>query len=439
MISTQISEMSQLREQVRAIDKIQAIARFTMDGQIEDANPNFLKVMGYSLGEIKGKHHSMFVARDYAQSPEYRQFWERLRNGHADQAEYKRIAKDGSEVWLLASYNPLFDEDGRPNGVIKFATDITQEKLRNMDSRGKIDAIYRVQGVIEFDKTGTILTANPLFLDLMGYTLPEIQGKHHSIFVDPSEVNTDSYKKFWQDLAGGKADSRVYRRYGKNGKKVWIQASYNPIFDLDGRPVKVVKFATDLTSLIEQTEFTQSAAQSLAAANEELSSSIGEISRNMELSQGAAHTIASVAGTSGEQSTRLLTSMKSMERIVSLIKEIAGRVNMLALNATIEAARAGEAGKGFAVVATEVKSLSDQTAKAANEIGREIADVQRASQSVATSIEDTLASVTQLDEYVSSVATAMVEQTSVTKEIAEHASRLVNAVGVILDQTRKSN
>lgn len=438
-MSTQRSETYQLREQVRAIDKIQAIVRFGMDGQIEDANQNFLKLMGYSLDEIKGNHHSMFVERSYAQSPEYRQFWEKLRKGQADQAEYKRIAKDGSEVWVLASYNPIFDENGRPNGIIKFATDITQEKLRNMDSRGKIDAIYRVQGVIEFNPSGTILTANSLFLDLMGYTLPEIQGKHHSIFVDPSEVGTDAYRKFWHDLASGKADSRVYRRYGKNGKKVWIQASYNPIFDLDGRPIKVVKFATDLTSLIEQTEFTQSAAQSLAAANEELSSSIGEISRNMELSQGAAHTIASVAGTSGEQSTRLLTSMKSMERIVSLIKEIAGRVNMLALNATIEAARAGEAGKGFAVVATEVKGLSDQTAKAANEIGREIAEVQRASQSVATSIEDTLASVTQLDEYVSSVATAMVEQTSVTKEIAEHASRLVNAVGVILDQTRKSN
>jgi methyl-accepting chemotaxis protein len=223
---------------------------------------------------------------------------------------------------------------------------------------------------------------------------------------------------------------------GKLGRRVWIQASYNPILDMDGRPFKIVKFASDLTALIDNTELTQRNAASMQTATGELSSSIAEISQSMELSRQATGQIIETTTASGEQASNLVQSMKAMERIVGLIRGIAGKVNMLALNATIEAARAGEAGRGFAVVATEVKSLSDQTAKATDEISREIGSVQSISSKVAESIRATVDGVGLVNRYVSSVATAMVEQSVVTKEISDHSTQMVSAVKSILDEAR---
>lgn len=423
--------------QIDALNRVQAVIRFTPEGVILSANDNFLQAMGYSLREIVGKHHRIFVDPAEANSPAYQAFWAKLRHGEFERAEYKRIAKNGREVWLLASYNPVFDATGHLVEVVKFATDITQDKLRNAEYEGKIKAIERVQGVIEFDLNGNILTANDNFLSLLGYTLSEVQGKHHRIFVDPAEANSAAYQDFWRNLREGRHDARVYKRIGKNNRQVWIQASYNPIFDPNGKPFKVVKFATDLTDLITQTENTQSTAQSVAAATEEMSSSIAEISRNMDLSRQATSKIMNVSTASSAEAARLVESMKSMEKIAGLIRNIAGRVNMLALNATIEAARAGEAGKGFAVVAAEVKSLSDQTAQATNQIGQEIASVQSISSSVSNSIQQTLDGVGHVSQYVSSVATAMEEQTSVTKEISQHTNHLVASVEAILIQTRQ--
>jgi methyl-accepting chemotaxis protein len=230
----------------------------------------------------------------------------------------------------------------------------------------------------------------------------------------------------------------VFRRVGKHGKRVWIQASYNPILDMDGRPFKVVKFATDITALINNTEVTQRNAASMATSTKEMALSIDEISRNMEMSRQATGRIMETTAASGEQAASLTESMKAMERIVGLIRGIAGRVNMLALNATIEAARAGEAGKGFAVVAAEVKGLSDQTAKATDQISGEIAAVQAISTKVAETIRETVGGVGLVNQYVSSVATAMEEQTAVTREISDHSTEMVRAVELILNQARKS-
>jgi methyl-accepting chemotaxis protein len=248
------------------------------------------------------------------------------------------------------------------------------------------------------------------------------------MFVEPGFEKSAEYRDFWENLRAGRSDARVFKRFGKSGKQVWIQASYNPIFDLNGKPYKVVKFATDVSLIIAQTESAQNMAQSVASTTEELSSSIGEISRNMDMSRDGTRKIMATTKGSQEEAARLIESMRSMEKIVSLIRDIAGRVNMLALNATIEAARAGEAGKGFAVVAGEVKNLSDQTAKATNEIGQEIAAVQQISSRVAESIHQTEAQVALVDQYVSSIATAMEEQTIVTKEISDHSTRMVAAV-----------
>src|SRR5712664_2529080 len=233
--------------QASAISKSQAVIEFDMDGKIITANQNFLDALGYRLEEIQGKHHSMFVTPAMRESAEYRAFWASLNRGEHQAAEYKRIGKGGREVWLQASYNPILDRNGKPCKVIKFATDITAQKIRSMEDAGKMAAIGRAQAVIEFNLDGTIITANDIFLKVLGYSLAEIQGKHHSMFVAPAERDSSGYREFWAKLNRGEFQSAEYKRFGKGGKEVWILASYNPILDDSGKPFKVVKFASDVS------------------------------------------------------------------------------------------------------------------------------------------------------------------------------------------------
>jgi len=234
--------------QITAIGKAQAVIEFNMDGTIITANDNFLNALGYTLDEIKGKHHSMFVDEAYKQSPAYKEFWAKLNRGEYDAAEYKRIGKGGKEVWIQASYNPILDLDGKPFKVVKYATDVTRQKLINADYQGQIAAISKAQAVIEFNMDGTVITANDNFLRALGYTLDEIKGKHHSLFVEEAYRQSSDYAEFWAKLRRGEYQAAEYKRIGKGGREVWIQASYNPILDLNAKPFKVVKYATDITS-----------------------------------------------------------------------------------------------------------------------------------------------------------------------------------------------
>ncbi len=247
-----ITEMEIARQNSKgmldAIDKAFAVIEFDPAGKILAANQNFQQAMGYTLDDIVGKHHSMFAAPAFAQSNDYRQFWEKLGRGEYDEGEYCRIAKGGREVWLQASYNPIVDEMGRVFKVVKYATDITQAKLRAADFEGQLNAVGKAQAVIEFTMDGKILTANDNFLQTLGYSIDEIRGQHHSTFVDPAYRSSNEYRSFWDKLARGEFDSGVYKRIGKGGKEVWIQASYNPIMDMNGKPFKVVKYATDITA-----------------------------------------------------------------------------------------------------------------------------------------------------------------------------------------------
>ncbi len=234
--------------QLAAISKAQAVIEFDLDGTIRTANENFLKASGYSLEEIQGKHHSMFVDPAFVASHEYRQMWDDLRAGKFKTDECKRFAKGGREFWIQASYNPIFDQNGRPFKVVKFATDVTAAKLQNADFQGQLAAIEKSQAVVEFNLDGTIRSANANFLNTLGYSLDEVKGRHHSIFVDPKYAASADYRLFWEELRAGKFQAAQYLRYGKGGKEVWIQASYNPILDLNGRPYKVVKYATDISA-----------------------------------------------------------------------------------------------------------------------------------------------------------------------------------------------
>ncbi len=426
--------------QLAAIGRAQAVIQFNMDGTIITANENFLSTLGYTLNEIKGQHHSMFADPEYARSSDYKSFWSRLNNGEFFVDEFQRFGKGGKEIWIQASYNPIADMNGRPFKVVKYATDITKQKLASADTKGQLDAIGKSQAVIEFNTDGTIITANQNFLSAVGYSLEEIKGQHHRMFVDPAEAKSPDYAAFWQKLGRGEFDARVYKRIAKGGREIWIQASYNPIFDANGRPFKVVKYATEVTQIIQTgkiAEETVANTQNVAAAVEEMTASIGEISKNMRLSQDAAMGILDDSTQSSAAATQLSASMKTMENVVQLINNIASQVNLLALNATIEAARAGDAGKGFAVVASEVKNLATQTTKATEDIAKQIQEVQNVSSKVAESIQTIANSADKLNQYITGVASAVEEQSAVTKEISGNTQKMAGSVEDIAQRIRR--
>ena len=450
---------------VEAISRSQAVIEFNMDGTILTANDNFLKTLGYTLDEIKGKHHHIFCDPTCVNTPDYQAFWAKLNRGEFDAGEYKRLGKGGKEVWIQASYNPIFDINGKPVKVVKYATDVTTKKMEYADLLGQMSAIDKSQAVIEFNMDGSVITANDNFLNTLGYTLSEIQGKHHSMFVEPSYRSSSDYQEFWKKLNRGGYQAAEYKRLGKGGKPVWIQASYNPILDLNGKPVKVVKYATDLTpqkqanakladdfelnvkSLVQSvgtssTEM-QATSQTLAAAAEqtsqqssvvastaeELSASINEISRQLAQATSVVNIAVTETQNSEKMVNALLAAAEKIGSVVQIIKSIAGQTNLLSLNATIEAASAGEAGKGFAVVANEVKELAKQTAVQTQEIEQLIRDIQEASQGTATAIKEIDKSISQVSNISNSIASAVEEQSAATQEVSKNILGVTEAAG----------
>ncbi|WP_441255818.1 PAS domain-containing protein [Tardiphaga sp. 285_C5_N1_2] len=411
---------------IAAIGRAQAVIEFDLDGTIVTANENFLDALGYELAEIQGKHHSMFVEPAMRNSEEYREFWARLNRGEYQAAEYKRIGKGGKEVWILASYNPVLDEKGKPFKVVKFATNVTEQKLQTVDLAGQIAAIGKSQAVIEFGMDGIVLTANENFLQALGYSLGEIKGRHHSVFVDPSERDGAAYREFWASLNRGEYQAAEYKRIGKGGKEVWIQASYNPILDLNGRPFKVVKYAADTTAQViarMKSERVRSMMESVAAGAEELNASVREISEAMVKSKNTAMSAVGKVESADGQAQRLSAAAQAMSGIVELIGNITGQINLLALNATIESARAGEAGRGFAVVASEVKNLANQAKQATDKITREIDSLNGISSEVVTALEAIKQEIQNVSEYVTATAAAVEEQSTVTGEMSSSMQR----------------
>ncbi|WP_438275336.1 methyl-accepting chemotaxis protein [Nitrobacter sp.] len=451
------------KAQLDALNRSQAVIEFHLDGTIITANANFLNAMGYALEEIRGKHHSMFVEPERRDSHEYREFWAALRRGEYQSREFKRVAKGGRPIWIQASYNPLLDRSGKPFKVVKFATDITQRKLRTADCEGQLKAIHKAQAVIEFNLDGTIITANENFLTTLGYRLDEIQRQHHRIFVEPAERDGAAYKSFWDSLRRGEYQAAEYKRIGKGGRTVWIQASYNPIHDAEGALMKVVKFATDVTAQVEDRmrrldlqksidtdlgQITESVAatsqrvtsaadastqassnmQAVAAGAEELAASVGEISRQAADALAISQQAVTQANETSSIVSGLSTAAQKIGDVVQLINSIAEQTNLLALNATIEAARAGEAGRGFAVVASEVKSLASQTAKATDEISGQVAEVQNTTGGAVAVIEAITQTISRINEISAAIAASVEEQASVTQSIS--ANMQIAAKGV---------
>ncbi len=467
-------QAEELQRVLDAVDKVQATIEFQLDGTIVTANANFLDTLGYRLSDIKGKHHEMFVTPEYARSEAYSKFWATLRRGEFVAGEFCRIGKGGKEVWIQASYNPILDERGRPQKVVKFATDITEQvKARHQmrDFSAQVDAIGRSQAVISFSMEGLVQDANDLFLAALGYRLDEIKGHHHQQFVEPSYRSSPEYADFWARLRRGEFVAGEFKRLGKGNREVYIQASYNPILDESGKPYKVVKFAADITAQVhlrarmegvikgvtssaallgdssqELTAVSQqmsanaeetanqantvSAAaeqvsqniQTVAAGTEEMSVSIREIAKNAAEAARVAASAVTVAAATNATVAKLGESSAEVGNVIKVITSIAQQTKLLALNATIEAARAGEAGKGFAVVANEVKELAKETAKATEDISHKIEAIQSDTRGAVAAIGQISTIIGQINDIQNTIASAVEEQTATTNEIGRNVA-----------------
>ncbi|AWN37779.1 methyl-accepting chemotaxis protein [Methylobacterium radiodurans] len=441
-IATDITEQKlrtlDFQGQIEAVGRSRGAVEFGLDGTILSANPNFLSTVGYTLAEVQGRHHGMLVSPSERASHAYHDFWAALARGEFQHGEFKRFGRNGREIWLQAIYNPVLDAGGKPLKVVKFASEVTPEKLRMADILGQLAAINRSQGVIHFELDGTVLDANENFLTVVGYGLEEIRGKHHRMFVEPGYANGTEYRRLWESLRAGQYRSDVFKRVGKGGREFWIQASYNPILDMNGQPFKVVKYATDITAkMTAQVAATHASGQTLASVRmaaesaEGLSASIGEISQGLTHSQAEVETIHEQAQAADRSTAQLNAATTSMTGVVDLIRGVGEQINLLALNATIEAARAGEAGRGFAVVAGEVKNLSAQVTRATGQIAHDIEAMQGISGDVASSLSAITRSLASVRGNVTGIAAVVEEQSAVTREISsgmQTASRSVAAI-----------
>lgn len=361
--------------QIAAISKVMGVIEFDLQGNILSMNSNFSKVTGYSVAEVIGKHHSMFIDKAYRESPEYQQFWQSLARGQPHEGQYQRLSKQGKEIWLQASYNPILDMNGKPFKVVKYATDITQEQLRNADFSGQIAAISKVMGMIEFDLTGHILAVNDNFARVTGYSAQEIIGKHHSLFLEPDEKNSSAYKAFWEKLARGEADEGQYKRVGKHGKPIWLQATYNPILDISGRPFKVVKYASDITGKV-----TESIAMKKA---------VEEVVRYTE---------------TGDLTHRIDTSDKSGD-----IKQLCEGVNTI-LDA-------------MSSILGAIKVAGETINTAASEIAMGNNDLSQRTEEQASSLEETAASIEEITATVKQNADNAKQASAMTVKASEIAQK----------------
>ena len=372
-----------------AIERSMAVIEFDLQGSVLRANDNFLKTMGYRAEQILGQSHRMFCTPAFARSAEYNQLWTHLRNGHFQSGTFERLAGNGQSVWLEASYNPVRDDTGQVIKVVKYAMDVTPRLQAESEANAKLGAIDRAMAVIEFNLDGTIITANDNFLQRMGYSLAQIQGKHHRMFCTPELANSAAYTEFWKRLNQGELFNGQFERVDKHGQTLWLEANYNPVYDASGRLCKVVKFASDVTARVQQ----HAADAASAAQAYHISLNTRDVAEKgadvIQQTASGMREIAADIDTSSQLIAKLGERSQQITAIVNTIRGIADQTNLLALNAAIEAARAGEQGRGFAVVADEVRQLAARTSGSTAEISSMIAMIQDETRQAIESMDST--------------------------------------------------
>jgi methyl-accepting chemotaxis protein len=408
---------------VRSIKENVATIQFTPNGEILEANALFLTTVGYTQEEIVGQHHRKFCVAEYANSREYQQFWERLRSGNAQGGTFERKRKDGTSLWLEATYIPVRDTENRVVSVFKIAHDVT-EKQAELDSLKAITAaLDRSTAVIEFEPDGTIITANQNFLDTLGYSLSDIVGKQHRMFC--TDKFYQEHPNFWVDLGNGQFESGLFERRDANDNTVWLEATYNPILGPDGKTRKVVKFATDVTKQIKEKLAISEASEMSVSTAEETAQIAVQGSNLLNDSVSMSGTILNEVKTTSGILEKLSEQSIKIEAIVSTIRGIADQTNLLALNAAIEAARAGEQGRGFAVVADEVRQLANRTSQSTVEIEAVVNENKQLSKSASEKMSTVSENVKASNDQIGQVNSVMTEIQKGAENVSKTASRLM--------------
>ncbi|HEA3200876.1 TPA: PAS domain-containing methyl-accepting chemotaxis protein [Aeromonas veronii] len=414
-------QLAQAQAFIDAVKVGVATISFTPGGEILEANPLFLSVVGYSEQEVIGKHHRIFCDAHYAQSSSYAQFWEQLRQGHSHSGIYQRIDKHGRELWLEATYFPVKVE-GKVVRVVKIASDITESYQQLSRQKAIISALDRALAIIEFTPKGEIVTANQNFLSCVGYSLSQLKGQHHRLFCDESFYREQPH--FWDDLAHGQLKSGLFSRRDSHGNEIWLEATYNPIKDESGKVVKVIKFASEVTERIKRAQAVSEAAniaQTISQETTRFAETGSELlAASVAISSAISEQVSRTSGLIGQ----LNEQSKSIEAIVSTISSIAEQTNLLALNAAIEAARAGDQGRGFAVVADEVRQLAARTSLSTGEIASVVQKNRELTAQITGNINEVATSAQRGKEQISEVSGVMSQIEQGAINVTETVSNL---------------
>lgn len=389
-LETQLGDARALQH---AIDRSTAVIELSPDGTILGANGNFCTTVGYSASELAGAHHRQLCDEAFAGSREYAEFWNRLRAGEFFRGTIKRRHKNGTAIWLEATYNPILEAGGKVAKVVKFAADVTRQVEEATRMRAMVEAIERSMAVIEFSLDGTVQRTNENFLRTLGYSSGDVIGRHHRMFCPSNFAGSSEYADFWARLGRGEFITGQFSRVDRQGREIWLEASYNPVFGPDGKALKIVKFASDITAQIHRHQAEKASVKTAYDVATE-TETVAKNGEGIILDTVAKmHSIAGIVGQSSHLVESLGEQTSRITSIVNTIREIADQTNLLALNAAIEAARAGESGRGFAVVADEVRKLAERTSKSTSEIAQMIQDIQAETGSVSQSMSHGLAEV----------------------------------------------
>ncbi|WP_341537396.1 methyl-accepting chemotaxis protein [Vibrio sinensis] len=411
--------------QLNAINNSVPTIEFTPDGKVITANSLFLDVIGYSLDEVRDRHHSSVCFAEYTRTAEYAKFWQDLAKGVMQSGRFKRKHKTGREIWLEATYFPVL-VDGKVVKVMKIASDVTDKHEESAARSGVLEALDRSLATIEFTPTGQIITANDNFLATVGYRPNDIIGKHHRIFCEDKFYSENP--TFWESLASGQFKAGQFLRRGNGGREVWLEATYNPIFDSNGAVIKVIKFATDITAQMRRNDAVAHASDVAHSTSVETAQIAKQGSELLADCVNVSLSIDSKIEEAVEHTKELNNRSRDIGEIVSTIKGIAEQTNLLALNAAIEAARAGETGRGFAVVADEVRQLAARTAQSTNEIEVVVSKNQTLTAGV-------VQSMTQVSDISNQGTQKIIEVSSVMNEIydgAENVTQIVSQLNMDL-------